>query len=349
MGSGPVVDVLVRLIAAAEAGQPVLVAPDDLAVTSSGAELTVVTSGSAGRPRPVTRTWASWLGSFPALAALSGLTRDDRVLLTGPLTATLHLFAALHTLWLGAELTDETSSATAVHAVPTVLDRLLDAGDGIRRAVVAGAALPAVTAARAAEQGVAVLEYYGATELSFVAARRPPEPFRPFPGVQVRVTDGLLWARSPWLASGYPDGADHAGGPLRRDADGFATVGDRGDLGQDGTVVVAGRADSAITCGGETVLAQDVETMLESLPGVRGAIVCGLAHPSLGQIPAAVVELAAGNTLADVRAGARARLSGAALPRRWLVLDRLPRTASGKPDRAGARLALSDPGYRFVP
>ncbi len=344
VGSGSVTDDLVTLIAAAQAGQPVLVAPVESAVTGFGPELTVLTSGSAGRPRPVARSWASWLDSFPALTALSGLSSDDRVLLTGPLTASLHLFAALHTLRLGGEITDSVAAATAVHAVPTLLDRLLDVETQIRRAVVAGAALPAHTATRAAARGMAVLEYYGATELSFVATRRPPEPFQPFPSVEVQAAEGLLWARSPWLASGYVG----AGAPLRRDADGFVTVGDRGEVGDDGSVLVAGRADSAITCGGETVLAHDVEAVLETLPGVRGAIVVGLGHPRLGEIPAAVVELA-GTDLDGVRASARVRLSGAALPRRWRVVARLPRTASGKPDRAGARRALLDPGYRFLP
>ena len=344
VGSGSVTDDLVTLISAAHAGQPVLVAPKELTVAGLGPELTVLTSGSAGHPRPVTRTWASWLDSMPALTGVSGLTCGDRVLLTGPLTASLHLFAALHTLRLGAEITDSGAAATAAHAVPTVLDRLLDADGVLRRAVVAGAALPAHIAARAAARGVAVLEYYGATELSFVATRRPPAPFRPFPGVEVKAAEGLLWARSPWLASGYVE----AGESLRRDAEGFATVGDRGELGADGSVFVAGRADSAITCGGETVLAQDVEAVLEGLPGVRGAIVVGLGHPRLGEIPAAVLELA-GTDLDRVRAAARVRLSGAARPRRWRVLARLPRTASGKPDRAGARRALLDPGYRFLP
>ena len=40
------------------------------------------------------------------------------MLLTGPLHATLHLFAAVHTLAIGAELIDQRRAATAVHAVP---------------------------------------------------------------------------------------------------------------------------------------------------------------------------------------------------------------------------------------
>ena len=80
--------------------------------------LIAVTSGTSGHPRPVLRTAASWTTSFAPLAELAGIGPDDRVLLTGPLHATLHLFAAVHTLALGAELTDQPADATAVHAVP---------------------------------------------------------------------------------------------------------------------------------------------------------------------------------------------------------------------------------------
>ena len=68
--------------------------------------------------------------------------------------------------------------------------------------------------------------YYGAAELSFVAWGAHADDLRPFPGVEVSVREGEVWVRSPYLCTGY----DGPPGPLRRDGDGFATVGDRGSM-----------------------------------------------------------------------------------------------------------------------
>jgi acyl-CoA synthetase (AMP-forming)/AMP-acid ligase II len=235
--------------------------------------------------------------------------------------------------------------------VPAVLDDLLDpvpAGAPLRTAVVAGAALPDRVAERAGERGVAVTEYYGAAELSFLAARRLPDPvLRPIPGVRVRLgPDGVLWARSPYLALGY---AGSGSGALRLDGDGFATVGDlaatadrQGD--PPGGLLIRGRGESAIVSGGFTVLAEDVEAALSGIPGVRAVAVVGLPHARLGEVVTAVLELEPGADPDDARSCARARaravLSGSARPRRYLVVDALPRVGGGKVARAALRETL---------
>jgi acyl-coenzyme A synthetase/AMP-(fatty) acid ligase len=292
--------------------------------------LVAVTSGTSGHPRPVLRTTASWTASFAPLAELAGIRPADRVLLTGPLHATLHLFAAVHTLALGAELTDEPADATAVHAVPAVLADLLGSlptGAPLRSAIVAGSRMPADLGPRASARGIAVTEYYGAAELSFVAAGRYPQPLRAFPGAQVQIREGQLWVRSPYLAIGYPPGVT---GPFRRDTAGFGTVGDLADRTADGGLLIRGRGDAAITTGGATVVAEDVEDALSGLPGVAAVAVVGVPHPRLGQVVTAVIEAAPGTDLTGLRAAARQVLRAESLPRRWFVTDRLPRTPGGK-------------------
>lgn len=359
----PLPHALARAFAAARAGTAVLVRDPALPVprlgrVPPGSWLVASTSGSTGAPRAVCRTAASWSASVAPLARLAGLTAADRVLVTGPLHATLHLHAAIHTLAIGAELTNRPERATAAHAVPAVLETLLrqlPAQAPLRTVVVAGAPLPDELGRRATARGVAVTEYYGAAELSFVAARRLPDPLlRPFPGVQVRLdADGTLWARSPYLALGYagdePAGAGSAR-PLRRDGDGYATVGDlaaapTGDPA-DG-LLIRGRGEAAITTGGFTVLVEDVEAVLAGLPGVRAAVVVGTPHPRLGQIVTAVLELDPDTNLAAVRAAARRMLTGPARPRRYLVVDALLRTGGGKIARAAVRDGLP-PGGRVV-
>lgn len=326
---------LATVFGAAAAGVPVILAdpsgPEPAVDTlPNDAFLVVVTSGTSGRPRPVIRTAASWTTSFGPLAELAGITLDDRVLLTGPLHATMHLFAAVHTLVLGAELTDRPESATAVHAVPAVLADLIAAlpeRAPLRTAVVAGSALPAAIGDRALGRGIAVTEYYGAAELSFVAVGRHPGPLLPFPGAAVDLRAGRLWVRSPYLSLGYPDDVD---GPFQRDDNGFATVGDLADRAPDGGLIIRGRGDAAITTGGATVIAEDVEAALASLPAVAAAAVVGVPHARLGQVVTAIIEPVPGADLSGVRAAARALLRDQSRPRRWLITDRLPRTPGGK-------------------
>ncbi len=368
---------LATIFAAAAAGRAVLVADPALPPPSIDAPLIdaqlidavppdtfliAVTSGTSGRPRPVLRSAASWTSSFEPLSRLAGLTVDDRVLLTGPLHSTLHLFAAVHTLSLGAELTDHAVAATVVHAVPAALAALLEnlpSGTPLRTAIVAGAALPDEVAAAATARGIAVLEYYGAAELSFVGVRRWPEPLRPFPGAHVRIREdepdrpGRIWVRSPYLASGYAPGWT---GPLERDGDGFATVGDLGEALPGGAFRVLGRGDAAVSTGGHTVLAEDVEAVLATLPGVAAVAVVGVPHRTLGQIVTAVIEPVAGSDLSGLRDAARRGLTGPSLPRRWLVADQLPRTPGGKVRRGPVAAAVAafgqpveQPGGRASP
>lgn len=334
---------LVAVFAAAARGRPVLVGPagprPDEPIPDA-TWLVAATSGSTGRPRWVVRSERSWADSLAAFTALTGLSPADTIALTGPLSATLHLFAAVHALSLGAHLTDRPGTATAVHAVPAALHALLDglpAGARLRRVVTAGAAMPAALVERVHGRGLKLVEYYGAAELSFVAAGRPPGPLRPFPGAELDIRDGEIWVRSPYLADGYLGTT----GALRRDGSGFATVGDRGSV-VDGALIVHGRGDTAITTGGATVLAEDVEAALLAHPGVAEAVAVGTPSHRWGEVVTAVIRPHPGADLTGLRAAARAALSPAARPRRYLLADTLPRTPGGKVARGQVRDALRD-------
>ncbi len=335
---------LVACYAALVADRPVLVTDPEQAVPAitalpAGTQLLLTTSGSTGRPRVVARTWESWRVSFAPFSEITGVDADDAVALTGPLHISLHLLAAMHTLWVGATLTDQVHGATVMNAVPSVLDTLLrdeDTEPTVRLAVIGGAPLTTGLADRARAAGIELVEYYGAAELSFVAARRYRRPLQPFPGVEVQTREGVIWARSPYLSLGYAG----ATGALRVDDDGYASVGDLGGFVGE-SLAIRGRGDAAITTSGATVLAEDIEASLLELPGVRAAAVVGIPHERLGEIVVAVLEVAPGTQGSRLRTEARSRLQSAALPRRWYVAA-LPRTSAGKIARAAIRAALID-------
>ncbi len=304
-----------------------------------------LTSGSSGSPRIVLRSASSWADSFDAVAGYLGAGSADAVLLPAPPAASLTLFSLAHALEGGPRPLLETvsrSAADCLHGTPQALRAVLDAGAGprLRTALVGGSHLDPELRKRAERAGIRVTAYYGAAELSFVAVDEG-DGLRAFPGVELSIRDGELWVRSPFVASGYAG----TPGPLRRDGD-WATIGDRAEL-VDGRLRLLGRADDAILSASATIVPEEVEAVLRSIPGIRDAIVFGLPRARVGALVAAFVELD-GDSSPELRRAVGASLAPAHRPRRWFV-GRLPRTVSGKPARAeAARRALAGEVPRLV-
>ncbi|QWZ09595.1 AMP-binding protein [Nocardioides panacis] len=271
------------------------------------------------------RTTDSWVSSFDAVSRLAGLGAGSRVWVPGPLAATMNLFAAVHATVTGARLVDDLAQATHAHLTPGDLARVLGPALAGVTVVVAGDRLSPGLHDRAVAAGATVHHYYGAAELSFVAWGAHAEDLRPFPGVRVQVRDGEIWVRSPFVCDGYAGSP----GPLRRDADGFATVGDHGLLA-DGRLVVLGRPD-AVTTGGATVPLSAVEPVLRAA-ATGEVVVVGLPHEDLGAVLAVV--LTSPGDHGPLLAEARRALAGAHRPRVWFHVADLPLTPAGKVDRA---------------
>lgn len=317
-----------------------------------------LTSGSSGTPRMVLRTAASWAESFPAVSALlydDAVPDAERVIaLPAPPSSSLTLFSLAHALDGGPRPVfpgqgegdgDSFAEATSFHGTPQALRALLDGGGlpRLRTALVGGSHLDEDLRADAESQGIRVIAYYGAAELSFVAVD-DGSGLRPFPGVDIDVCDGELWVRSPYVALGYLG----AGGPLRTDGE-WATVGDLAELDsrldpelddgngtQTRTLRLRGRADGAILTASATVIPEEVEAELRRLPTIADAVVFGLPAGNVGALVAAMVEPAPGFpaiTAGALRGSTTSRLGPAHRPRIWFTGE-LPRNASGKPARA---------------
>jgi long-chain acyl-CoA synthetase len=317
-----------------------------LAAHAAGEPVVLATGGTSGAPRGVVRSTGSWVGSFEAFSRLTGIDPASRVWVPGPLSATMNLFAAVHATMTGARLVGDPRAATHAHVTPSTLTRGLDEGLlGGCTAVVAGDRLAPALHDRAVAAGVRVRHYYGASELSFVAWGSHADDLCPFPGVEVEVRDGEIWVRSPYLCTGYDgddgDGDNRPAGPLHRDADGFATVGDRGHL-REGLLVVAGRPGTA-TVGGSTVDLAGIEAVLR--PAARGeVVVVAVPHPTWGSLPAVV--LTRDDDHRPVRRLARSLLHDARRPRVWYQLSALPLTPTGKVDREAVTRLVSAIGDR---
>jgi acyl-CoA synthetase (AMP-forming)/AMP-acid ligase II len=297
--------------------------PDDTAWAT-------LTSGSSSAPRIVLRSAASWADSFDAVAGYLDAGRGDTVSLPAPPVASLTLYSLAHALAGGPRpVLHASAQAGALHGTPQALRAMLDGDEPVtlRNALIGGSYLDPSLRQRAEAAGIRVSAYYGAAELSFVAVDEG-DGLRPFPGVELRIRDGELWVRSPFVASGYAG----APGPLRREG-AWASVGDRAELAG-GRLRLLGRADEAILSASATIVPEEVEAVLRTVPGVRDAVVFGLPRAHVGALVAAFLELD-GDEVPAVRRIAAAQLSPAHRPRRWYAGE-LPRTASGKPARGEA-------------
>jgi long-chain acyl-CoA synthetase len=230
------------------------------------------------------------------------------------------------------------ADATVLHGTPYALRDILESGAAhrLRVALIGGARLDPRLRERAESAGIAVVSYYGAAELSFVAYDPDGHGLRPFDGVEVRVDDGVLWVRSAYFASGYLSATE---GPFRRAADGWGTVGDLAS-NDDSGLRLLGRSDGAILTAAATVVPEDVEAALLGIDGIADAVVFALPHERAGDLVAAVIEPVSGRrppTAGELRAQAGTLLTGTHRPRRWFWVERLPRTVAGKPAREQIR------------
>ncbi|MFH8492723.1 SDR family NAD(P)-dependent oxidoreductase [Streptomyces coeruleorubidus] len=241
---------------------------------------------------------------------------------------------------------------TMLAGVPATYHRLLDS-DGetapaLRMCVVAGAPSgPALRAAVEETLGAPLLDAYGSTETcGMIAVNRPEGPRvdgscgPPVPGMDVRVVDpgsgedvpdgaeGEVWVRGPSLMTGYHEQPEATAAALR---DGWYRTGDLARRVEHGHLRLTGRVSELIIRGGENIHPTEIEQVLAQCPGVSEAVVVGVPHDVLGEVPVAfVVPGPDGIDARQVLAECRTRLADYKVPTEIREIAAVPRTASGK-------------------
>ncbi len=345
-------------------------APDALAAV-------LFTSGTTATPRAVELTRAAFVASAHAHAANLPFAPHDRWLVAMPLAhagglsiVTRCLVASRPIVLLPRFDPDEVLDAVVRHratllsVVPTMLAALLErdrhgALATLRAVLVGGAEFPRALRDEALARGVPTLATYGLTETcSQIATESPRDPKRPADrhsgrpllGVDVRIAratgdsalpcePGRVLVRGPMRMRGL-----RGAPPLAPDA--WLDTRDAGYLDEHGRLVVLGRVDDTIVTGGENVHPTEIEEALRDA-GAADAAVFGLEDERFGQIVAVALVLAPrGPDATAVLARADAVLASFKRPRRFVVVDALPRNATGKTDRrAAAQVFVS----RLVP
>jgi len=156
-----------------------------------------------------------------------------------------------------------------------------------------------------------------------------------------------------WLGRTEPIPLGYLGDP-EKTASTFVVVdgrrvsvpGDRVRLRQDGTIELLGRESSSINSGGEKIFVEEVEQAVKTDPRVLDALVVGRPSDRWGSEVVAVVQLAAGVEMSDdeLRAGTAGVLARYKLPKAFIRVAEVKRSASGKPDYRWAQELASAPG-----
>lgn len=339
---------------------------------ADGAALTVLTSGTTGRPKRLPVTWASFVrlgGGAPGrppgagrgalilslpITTLGGLLSLARLVFGGRPIAMTERFD-VHT-W--AALVRE-HRPTVIGAPPPAVQMILDAGipadhfHGVTAFMTASAPVDPDTA-RAFEEryGIPVLVGYGATEFlgsvtgwteqlwaEFGGDKRGSVG-RALPGVRLRVVDedaGDARELGPGevglLEVDPPDRA----GEL---PSGWLQTSDRARIDRDGFLWILGRTDGVIVRGGFKVELAPVEEALREHPSVRDVSVVGLPDARLGQVPAALLLVDDDVTDEQLAGWLRDRVPAHAVPVRFHRADRIPRTGTFKIDLVAVRERL---------
>lgn len=344
-----------------------LPAVDDLAPFYVG-----FTSGSTGAPKGYRRHHRSWIKSFEADAVEFGIESSDVLLAPGAMTHSLFLYAAMHAMHLGATLLMSTSirpdratelaarhKASVIYGVPThfrlMVTAMQDAGmqplPSPRWLLSSGAKLNADEAARmkAAFPQARIAEFYGASELSFIAVRKEGDGApatsvgKPFASVTVSIRDdagnplppgetGHVFVESPLAFMGYATGV---GSHLLRAGDAIS-VGDVGSFDARGFLHLSGRANRMILSSGRNIYPEEIETVLQSHPAIAAAAVFAAPDDDRGERLVALLLLAptAIVTQAQIIAHCRTLLPLASIPRIYLKAQEWRTTGSGKTDFA---------------
>lgn len=317
------------------------------------------TSGTTGRPKGAVLTHGNLAFNCRTLNDVWGFSADDVVLHVLPLFHTHGLFVGAYcALSSGASMllmerfdVDEVvrsfAHATLFMGVPTHYQRLVadarlnkDSVSSIRLFLSGSAPMLASTHREFAERtGRQIVERYGMTETGIITSNPIDGALKvgtvgpALPGVMVRVAGapvGVIEVKGPNVFTDYWHRPE-----LRETeftADGWFKTGDLGSLDDEGYLTIVGRAKDVIISGGLNVHPKEVEQVIDSFPGIRESAVIGLPDADLGEMVTAVVVLTPGVDFDEVALGvfARTSLAGYKVPKRFVVVNDLPRNTMGK-------------------
>ena len=353
-----------------EPGEP----PQAVDIPNDSPALIMYTSGTTGRPRGAVLTHTNLTGQTMTGLYTHGVHADDvdfigvpffhiagvGNLLTGMLLGiptVIHPLGAFDPGHLLDVLAAE--KVTGIFLVPAQWQAVCDAQQAnsrdVRLRVISWGAAPASDALlrQMSETfpGTHILAAFGQTEMSPVtcmllgedAIRKRGSVGKVIPTVAARVVDenmndvpvsevGEIVYRAPTLMSGYWNNPEATAEAFEG---GWFHSGDLVRMDEDGYVWVVDRKKDMIISGGENIYCAEVENVLADHPGIVEVAVIGRPDDKWGEVPIAVVAVAADGPhnelrLDDLDAFLTERLARYKHPKGLAIVDALPRNPAGK-------------------
>jgi fatty-acyl-CoA synthase len=345
------------------------------------------TSGTTGMPKAVVYSHRStYLHAMAAcMVDALGLSERERVLPVVPLFHACGWGLPYAAPFTGAELVfvgSDTSPATLARViaeeqvtwaagVPTIWNGLLPlAGDlpSLQTIGIGGSATPRALLASYDALGITVLQIWGMTETSPVAATSRPRRRHAglsadelldvrartgtiFPGLEARIVDaagdpvgwdglavGELQCRGPWVAT------DYWGGAPEKFQDGWLRTGDMAVMESDGYFRIVDRSKDLVKSGGEWISSVELEGACLAHPLIVEAAVVGVRSLKWDERPAVVASLVPGGSLslAELRSFLTGRVAKWWLPDELVLVADVAKTSVGKYDKKVLRASLSE-------
>lgn len=350
---------------------------DPLVVERKGDDLAAIlyTSGTTGRSKGAMLSHANLTSNAEVLHDYWHWQDADDVLLHAlPIFHVHGLFVALHCALLGTSsvhflprfnvnaIIEHLPASTVMMGVPTFYTRLLDAENFTTdlcrnmRLFISGSAPLLAETHRSFEErtGHRILERYGMTETGMITSN-PYQGERvagtvgfALPGISVRIADkqgveqsrgetGILEMSGPNVFKGYWRMPEKTAAEFR--SDGWFITGDMAVMDDNGRISIVGRAKDLIISGGYNIYPKEIESEIDTIPGVKESAVIGVPHSDFGEGVVAVVVGDGSRELTenDIIAPLQERLARFKQPKRVYLVEELPRNTMGKVQKAQLR------------
>ncbi len=327
----------------------------------------IYTSGTTGTSKGAVLSHNNFIANIVNLNACWKITEQDRLLLGLPLFHVHGLANGLNcALAAGAtikllpkiehnKLKDEFGAfrPTLFFGVPTVYVRMLQLSKedaammskSMRLFVSGSAPLPAQVLEDFKQlYGHTILERYGMTETlmnisnPYAGERRAGTVGIPLPGTSIKIVkpdgglaapeeEGEIYIKGPNVFSAYWQRPDATATAFE---DGYFKTGDMAVVSADGYYTLRGRKSDLIISGGFNIYPREIEEFLLEQSEIDEVAVVGVPDEIKGEVPIAYMVVNKKVDVATLEEKCRNAMASFKMPRKFIVIDSLPRTALGK-------------------
>ncbi|NKX54718.1 acyl-CoA synthetase [Arthrobacter mobilis] len=353
----------------------------DVEVSLEDAAMILYTSGTTGRPKGALLTHGNMTWNSVNVLVDYDMVSSDIALMIAPMFHVASLgMGVLPALLKGATVILEPRfepgrtlhliekyRATSISGVPTTYQMLCEHPDwestdisSLTKLTCGGSAVPMRVLEAYENRGLSFTGGYGMTETAPGATSLAPDKSRDKAGsaglphffTDVRIADPAgevlpagqvgeiqimgpnvikeYWNRPDATAESYADGV-------------WFRSGDMGYVDEEGYLYISDRLKDMIISGGENIYPAEVEQIIVELEAVSSAAVIGVPDEKWGEVPRAIVTVRDGYqvTAEDIQNHLQGRLARYKIPKSIIIVEDLPRTASGKIRKADLRKQYS--------